>query len=143
LPQGAAARASQQQSIANHLGPQATGSQAFFGPQPRLQTDLQTGFALANQKGSTEVQHKTSGACWGRTATHSHQPCPWENQLQLGPGERDANPSRLQERGRVDPHLISQGQLGLPWNWQGRAKPLQVETTIGATIAAETQLTLE
>jgi hypothetical protein len=143
LPQGAAARASQQQSIANRLGPQATGSQAFFGPQPRLQTDLQAGFALANQKGSTQVQHKTSGACWGRTATHSHQPCPWENQLQLGACERDANPSRLQERGRVDPHLISQGQLGLPWNWQGSAKPLQVETTIGATFAAETQLTLE
>jgi hypothetical protein len=143
LPQGAAARASQQQIIANHPGPQATGPQAFFGPLPLLQTDLQAGFALANQKGSTQVQNKTSGACWGRTATHSHQSCPWQSQLQLGSCERDANPSRLQERGRIDPHLIRQGQLGLPWNRQDRAKPLQVETTIGATIAAETQLALE
>jgi hypothetical protein len=135
LPQGAAARASQQQIITNRLGPKATGSQAFFGPQPRLQTDLQAGFALANQKGSTQVQNKTSGAYWGRTASHSHQPCPRQSQLQLGPCERDANPSRLQERDRIDPHLISQGQLGLPWNRQGRAKPLQVETAIGATIA--------
>jgi hypothetical protein len=66
-----------------------------------------------------------------------------ESQLQLGPFERHANPSRLQERGRIDPHFIRQGMLSLPWNWQGRAEPLQVETTIGATIAAETQLTLE
>jgi hypothetical protein len=143
LPQGAATRASQQQIIASRLNPQATGSQAFFGPLPRLQTDLQAGFALANQKGSTQVQNKTSAACWGRTATHSHQPCSWENQLQLGPCECDANPSRLQERGRIDPHLISQGQLGLPWNRHGCTKPLQVETTIGTTIAAETKLALE
>jgi hypothetical protein len=33
--------------------------------------------------------------------------------------------------------------LGLPWHWQGRAEPLQVETTIGATMAGKTQLTLE
>jgi len=33
--------------------------------------------------------------------------------------------------------------LCLPWNRQGGAEPLQVKPTIGATIAAETQLTLE
>jgi hypothetical protein len=143
LPQGAAARAGQQQIIANRLGSQAAGPQAFFGPKPRLQTDLQAGFALANQQGSTQVQNKTNCACWGRTATHPHQPCPLESQLQLVPCDRGANPSRLQDRGRIDPHLIRQGMLGLPWNWQGRAEPLQVETTVGATIAAEAELTLE
>jgi hypothetical protein len=66
-----------------------------------------------------------------------------ESQLQLGPSERHANPGSLQERGRVDPHLIRQGKLGLPWHWQGCAEPLQVETTIGATMAGKTELTLK
>jgi hypothetical protein len=143
LPRRAAARAGQQQIMASGLGPQAAGPQAFFRPQTRLQTDLQAGFVLANQQGSTQVQYKSRGACWGRAATHSQQPCPLEIQLQLGPCERHANPSRLQEWGRIDPHLIRQGMLGLPWNLQGRAEPLQIKTPIGATMAGETQLTLE
>jgi hypothetical protein len=96
LLQRPAARAGQLQIVANRLGPQAAGPQAFFSPQTRLQSDLQAGFALANQQGSTQVQNKTGAAGWGRTATHPQQSGPLKSQLQLGPSERHANPSRLQ-----------------------------------------------